>query len=328
MAVTINDVAQEAGVNKATVSLVLNGKWAKARISEGTRQRILDVATRLDYRPSFSARALATGRTFSLGLVCGDIDSPHFSEFTAIALQEASSRGYHLLVSVTEWDQAKELEALDTLMDRRVDGVMMWSAAVQPGTRQYDRIVETGFPTVVFDSGDFDITTIYSDWVPGMEQAIEHLTGKGATHVAYVRQAESGDFIGKRKAFFDVCKQQGVEAVEYDCAADIDAAVELGRTLAGTDHPRAIIAFSDWIAMGLIRGFRDRGLDVPRDVAVVGIDGTRAGRMYCPSLTSIMQDRPKMAHLALDLLEEQIDSGQIPANRHGVPTRLVLGESA
>jgi len=124
MSITISDIARHVGVTKSTVSTVLNDSRSNIRVSEGTRTKVLAAAKELNYRPSFSARSLAKGRTFSIGMICGDIHSPHFSELASRAMQEVEARGYHLLLSVTQWiTMQNNLDCLETMINRGVDGI-------------------------------------------------------------------------------------------------------------------------------------------------------------------------------------------------------------
>jgi LacI family transcriptional regulator len=141
MAITISDIAKKAGVAVATVSMVLNRKSEKVGIARETREKVLDIARQMDYRPSFSARSLANGKTLSLGYLCGDIDTPYYSEVASKALHQADRKGYNLIISVTEWDFRKERRAMDMLLNGKVDGVLMAVRGLLPGTPEYETVV-------------------------------------------------------------------------------------------------------------------------------------------------------------------------------------------
>ncbi len=330
MAVTINDVAKKAGVNKTTVSLVLNGKSSSARIALGTQKRILEVAKDLDYRPSFSARALAMGRTFSLGMVCGDIHSPHFAELCTLFMHEATKRGYQLLLSATEWNYERELECLESLMDRGVDGILMHSAALTTDTVQYKRIVKQNFPIVMFDARVEHLNTVYVDWSLGVKEAVEYLSTKGCRNALYIRQVGSPiEYDLKYCSAVGTCEDCGIEISTVECKVEVDRAREVATELADSGNlPDAIIALSDYMAMGVIRGLRDKGVSVPDDVMVVGMDGTNYGQLYCPSISSVAQDRRGIVDNSLNLLEKMIDGDSGEPEHIGVPTHFVPAESA
>ena len=149
MAPTIQDIAELAGVTKTTVSLVLNKKKSPIRISQATQDRVLKTADELGYHPSFAARSLASGRTFTLGFFCPAISSPFFSSLAARAMIEAENRDYHLTISTTEASFDEELECIGRLVNqKRVDGIIVWSYALKPCIKGYQEVIHSRFPMV------------------------------------------------------------------------------------------------------------------------------------------------------------------------------------
>jgi LacI family transcriptional regulator len=185
MSVTLLDIAKQAGVSRATAGWVLSGRSKEFRISGETQERILKISRELNYRPSFSARALANGKTFSLGLICGDIHTPYYAELASKALHFADARGYHLLVSLTEWDFQKEVNCLEMFLGGKVDGVVMVAGGLQPGTPQYDYVVREKFPMVLINARIEGLSNVYSDFQPGMDQAVRHLKSKGHRRIQF-----------------------------------------------------------------------------------------------------------------------------------------------
>jgi LacI family transcriptional regulator len=330
MAITISDIADKVGVTKATVSLVLNKNRSKVRISKDTRRKILDVARELNYVPSFSAQALARGKTYTLGFVVGDIQAPHFAELSSFAMEEAESRGYHLLLSVTKWSYEKELECLDMLLCHRVDGIVFGSMALQPGTRQFETIQAQRYPVVLFGSPDPNFASVHSDWNPGMSQAVEYLEGKGCRRLAYVFDPAvmpAADL--KKNALTLLCEKKGIALECFGCLPTITDARRVGEELAvRPDRPKVVLVQSDYLATGFMRGLHDKGLAIPRDVAVMGCDGTQMGEYYLPPLTSIAQDCRSIITNALDLLLELVENKDAPRRHIRVPTRLIVRSSA
>ncbi len=329
MAVTMSDVAKYVGVDKSTVSLVLNDCPSGLRISQETRKKVLAAAVELNYRPSFSARSLRKGRTFTLGLVCGGIESPFNSELAAIAIQETQARGYHLLVSVTEWGKEKELACLEMLREGRVEGVLMLTQALTPEVKQYDQILQEQFPLVLHHAIP-GLSSVSSDWRAGMDQAVKHLKAKGYTRVGYIWLSED-TFSNKAKhtAFLEACINHGVEHTEYVCSGLLRDARDQGRALArDSEIPKAFIVCSDFIATGIIRGLADEGVLVPRDVAVVGIDGTGMGEFATPALTTIAQDCRQLIVESIRLLQKKIENREAGPEEILLPTRLIVRESA
>ncbi|MFA5205785.1 MAG: LacI family DNA-binding transcriptional regulator [Lentisphaeria bacterium] len=329
MAVTITDIARRSGVAKSTVSRVLNRKTTAVAVSDATRRLVEQVARDLNYRPSFSARALTSGKTQTLGLVCGDLRLPFFAELVMGALLATEARGYHLLVSVTQWDPEKELRCLDTLLERRVEGLVMLTQAVQPGNPYYEHFKSERFPVIIPDCDFPDFHTLLHDWQAGMNEAVAHLKARGHRTVGFVRQEPVALPDDKHAAFLRACKKQRLAAVTYECGITLDSAKDAGRRIAGDpNRPSALIANSDYVATGVNYGLWKQGLSVPRDLALVGIDGTQMGAVYNPPLTTIDLGIATMADTMVELVLRQVADRRRAPDRIVLPTRLVVRESA
>ena len=331
MAAKMKDVAERAGVAKATASLVLNGKHESVGIAFETAQRVLAVAEELDYRPSAVARAFYHGKTNTLGYVCGSIQSAFFSELAAMGMKEAQLRGYHLLVSVTEWDREQEAKALYSLIDRGVDGIIA-SVGLQPGSRQHKFIHRECFPFVTLSGASPGTSTVLADWDVGVRQMFAHLVSAGHKRIGTIVNMNTPC---PRKSWrWELCEQlapeYGVELVVVQLETSTrPAARALGQSL-GKDMRgmTACFAFSDHVAASVMRGLADVGVRVPDDIAVVGVDGTAMGAECIPSLTSIRQDSGKLMAAAVDLLTEKIDNSDVPVRSVILPTELIVRESA
>lgn len=327
---TIQDIARAVGVTKTTVSLVLNKKDTTSRISQATRSKVLKTARELNYQPSFAARTLAIGRTFTLGFFCPVISAPFYSGLAAMTMIEAEKRGYHLVIATTEANLAKERACLERLIkERRVDGIVAWSYALQPGSGGYDRILNSKFP-LVFEVATKGFPCVNSNWNGGMEEAIAYLKDKGHGRVGFVDQWDVEVGNGKVEAFLAACSKYDIRKVDHESISySLEEAVQLGRRIAGKpDRPSALIVFSDHYATGVIDGLVDGGVRVPEDVAVIGIDGTELGAYFRPALTTIAQDYHRLVASAVDLLLDAIENGATKAVEIDIPTKLVIRASA
>ncbi len=333
MAVTIGDIAKHLGVTKTTVSKVLNHKAGEVKISERTRQRVHQAIQELDYRPSLSARALAKGRTFCLGFICGDIYNPYFAELVSIALRESEARGYHLLISLTEGKGPEnDLACLASLYRGRVDGIVMISNALQQGTELYDKILRDQFPLVLLQYPSPGISSVCSDWQTGMDQAVEYLKQEGHVRQTYLTTQTPGPVKSDKETSFHLaCVKYGVEPQILDGPdnLDVNGYRNLGRDIAFLpDRPGVIIVHSDSLALSFINGLREGGLEVPQDICIVGIDGTRAGEDFFPPLTSIAQDRRQTVVSAIDMILQKLENKDTPPKNILLPTELVIRDSA
>ena len=165
---SLSDVAQAAGVDVSTVSLVLNRKPLARRLRAETRERIEACARELDYRPSRAARALKTGKTGMIGIVVGDISSIFYAEVTAAALRTANLHGSQLLVAATDWSIDKERLALKSLLDAGVDGIIFLPGSFLCHTDQVATIRREKIPVVTYDYKVPGASAVFCDYTPGM----------------------------------------------------------------------------------------------------------------------------------------------------------------
>jgi len=349
---TILDVAREARVSKATVSLVLNGRTSPLRISEATKANVLAAASRLSYTPNHAARSLRRRHTGAIMLIVSRLANPYYGEIAAAALQAARARGYQL--DVAEAGSAdQEVAALDNLRSGRVDGVVVATArpagnldqqhAIRATARQ--ELSRCGLPIVVLldNSPDPSIPAIRIDDAEGAYLATRHLLGLGHRRIGHLSYGSLPPAPDENAASADRFKGYLRALAEWEIAPDsswlLDSAAGMagGHAAAGRWHqlaeprPTALFAATDTAAIGLIRGFYELGIEVPRDVAVVGFDGVSAGQFSIPALSTIEHPRDKLGRIGVDTLLDAIEG---PANGHAaalrervLPVRLVVRES-
>ncbi|MBN1554719.1 MAG: LacI family DNA-binding transcriptional regulator [Phycisphaerae bacterium] len=334
--VTMSDIAKMAGVSQPTVSRVLNGKGAKARISPATQKRIKEIARELQFRPSFAGQALVSGRTKSIGFICGNIRNPYYTEMADIAMQAVEERGYHLLMGVARWvTWQNDLECFDSLLARGVDGVIYFGSALAPGRTQYEQVLREHYPLVSVNYRFPRIPSILSDAQPGMNEAFALLKANGHSRVLGVWLVQEE----KHHPFVKAAKEFGFDA-EFTTKFKSGSANRPDQSLQNMrreahcfaermDRPSAVFVTSDQYAAAFIGGLWDKGILVPRDVSVFAYDGTRAGEYMTPPLTSIRQDLPEMIHKALEIIFDRIDGKNTFDSDTTItlPTRLIVRES-
>jgi LacI family transcriptional regulator len=330
MSVTISDVAKRAGVTKTTVSLVLNKKNSRIPISEKTVCRVLKAAEELNYRPSFSAKCLASGRTFSIGLLGGEMEVFYSAELIAYALSEITAKGYHLLLGLTSWDIQRELAAFQFLRNRGVDGMLMWTGAIQPDTTIYKAVVDDRFPVVSRYEVE-GLPSVFTDWSEGMDQAVAFLKSKGIQKIGFLTVIT----LDRKKdpkylALANSCLKYSCDLIVYELLANFPLLESITRFgidfAAASDRPRALIA-SDYTAMGVINAIRSQGLTVPNDLSVIGMDGSNYGSFFYPPLTTIAQDKGIVSK-AVELLIEMIEKGDWQPHKISLKARLIIRGTA
>jgi DNA-binding LacI/PurR family transcriptional regulator len=293
--VTIRDVAKSAGVSYQTVSRALNDK---GEIDGTTKQRVLDTARELGYRPSRFARGLVRQDTTSIGLVIPDLMNPFFTEVASAALVAARRQDWHVVVYETADDPGQELSTL-TVIGSQVDAVVGYLSLPEDVIDQYT----SGLPVVHIgrDRVGARFGSIRVDGEDGVHQAIAHLAGSGRRRIGMLdhdgrhgpstRQGWYRDAMRKHGLPAQVvCAAQSIEGGQRGMAAMLDAWPDLD----------AIFTYNDVIAMGAMRHVRQRGLRVPEDCAVIGFDGLQIGNLVEPPLSSVRIDTRQLGTVAIE----------------------------
>ncbi len=273
-AVTLQDVADAAGVSAATVSFVANGK-RDVRLTDGTRERVQRVIDELGYRPNALAQNLATGGSKFIGLVADAIaTTPFAGQLIRGAQDEAWKHGYVLLVANTEGNEPAEREAISMMLEHQVRGVLYstWfhrPANVPTSLREADFVLVNCF------SSDVASRAVVPDEVQGGQSATQILLDQGHRRIAFINAtipapAKDGRLLGYRQAL----KKAGIQfdpTLVFDVYPDQEGGYGALDQLLSLDVT-AVFCYNDRVAMGIYDALRERGLKVPTDMSVVGFD--------------------------------------------------------
>ena len=328
----IEDVAREAGVSTATVSRALRGL---PNVSEDTRAQVAQVAARLGYVVSRSASRLATGRTQAVAVIAPFIERWFFAQAVAAIESELRLSGMDaLLVGITQPEDA-DREAFDAdLLRGRVDAVVVLTVPLT-GT-ELDGVRRLGLPTVYVGASVSGAMSVRVDDVAVARLATEHLLALGHTRIAYVggdpRQPLNFSAPADRRAgWMAAMRDAGVEPdPSYDvpgvftAAGGASAAAQL---LARRDPPTAVFCASDEMAFGVMTAARRLGVDVPRDLSVVGVDGHELADLM--GLTTVVQPVAEQGALAARMVLEALQGERARRHEHVVlPVALAVRDSS
>ncbi|MER7180924.1 LacI family DNA-binding transcriptional regulator [Streptomyces hyaluromycini] len=323
--VTIDDVAEAAGVSRQTVSRALNDK---GEIGVSTKQRVLDAALALGYRPSRFARGLVRQDTFSVGLVIPDLLNPFFTEVAAAALDAARGRGWHVVVYDTG-DRVEEERGTLEVIASQVDAVVGYLSLPEDEIARLTR----GLPVVLIDRKHRSerFSSILIDGEAGVHAAIRHLTAAGHRHIGMLDHAERSE-PSVRHEWFDAA--MSACGLDSGSVARADQSVEGGERalqelLARHPDLTAVFTFNDIIAIGALRAARRLGRQVPRDLALIGFDGLRLGTLVEPQLTTVALDTRSLGALAVEQAARLLTgSGPLHSDQLTVGAELRVRESA
>ncbi len=328
--ITLNDVAQYAGVSTSTVSRVLNNK---GEISDETRQKVFEAIHTLGYRPSLVAQGLRTKASRMIGLMLPEIFSSLFAEFAMGVEMEASDAGYTVAHSNTLYSPEREKSGLFYLIDRYVDGVICYSPHFQedeliPILNRVGACIVVNRPLP-----DPRIGELMVDNHQGMRLVISHLMEQGYRKIAYFALSSSSwNGSEREKAFMQVVQEMGLPfevrmLLNTDRDVTPDEARTPGESLASIPggaiedgewaarrflqtYPdvQAIISFNDLSAIGITRVLIKAGKRVPEDVAVVGFDNSIMGSKFMPSITSAGIDNLDCGKRAVRMLVDHLEN--------------------
>jgi DNA-binding LacI/PurR family transcriptional regulator len=328
----IADVARLAGVAKATASRALSGR---GYVSDETRQKVVEAATRIGYVASPNAASLVTGRTQSVGVIIPFISRWFFAEVLESLEQALLANGYDMtLYNLPAVSDERERIFDFFLARKRFDGVI--SVGVELTDAEVDLLHRLGRPLVGIGGDIPGARTIAIDDVGAARLATEHLLSLGHTDIRHIGgdQVDQMDFAvhTQRLIGFNHAMQAAglsINGCFTPCAFTIPGGYEAGLALFGDPRrrPTAVFAASDEIAIGLIIAARDLGIQVPSELSVIGIDGHPYAEMF--RLTTIEQHPRNQARMAVESLLAALAPDADPAavGRTRAPTNLVMRSS-
>lgn len=307
---SIRDVASAAGVSYQTVSRVLNNHPS---IRPGTRQRVLDAMTALDFRPNRAARRLATKRSFTVGVVV-TVNGSYYGPTSIVSAVEDAAReaGYSTLLASPRNNDAPALsEAIEHLIGEGVEGIVV----LAPQTRTAEVIATVGKPVpVVLMQSDRPGSSpgLSVDNELGGALAARHLLGLGHRRVAMVAGPDDWSEARARQRGFEAALAASdispVAVAEGDWSAE--SGYEAFQRLAPHDFTGVFCA-NDQMALGLIHGAADRHRSVPTDLSVVGFDDVPESAHYLPPLTTIQQDFDILGRRSIQSLLGQVEGSEV-----------------
>jgi DNA-binding LacI/PurR family transcriptional regulator len=314
--ITMQDIADKAGVSKGTVSYVLNGKQKKARINRETCAKVIAIAEALGYRRNAIAQSMKTGKTNVIGFV-GGLFSSYCMEIVE-GINKASSQNNYLLklLSTNNIDEVKK--AARQCVEQRLDGVICMSLTEEGLDTFRKELCPHNIPVVLVDSSfshDWCSRVISNDFA-GAKMATEYLLSLGHRRIMHLTNDLSHGFSKERYDGFSAAMEDAGE-IEQEDICIIDDNLELTESIRTvvreallSKKPSAVFCGSDPIAMKLIIVASELGLNVPDDLSIIGYAGLDFSVISNPPLTTVRQDFPKMGNKAAKILFEEINGCQ------------------
>lgn len=332
MACTLSDIAQETGFSVSTVSRVLHDNSNRYKIREETKEKIRQVALALGYTPNKVARGLRLNRTHQIGIVVADLANPFFATMVKSISKEARKSGYSIIVCDSDENTHLEEESLSTLLENRVDGLLI--APVGLERAHLIRFLGTAVPFVFLDRlyDDLPADSVCVDNVKGAYAATQHLLQNGHRRVAILQglpgtYANTGRVRGFRQALVDAGIAVRDEYVAGDDFGTLNGFLTAKHLLHLPDPPTAIFAAGYLIALGVMDALREEHLAIPRDVALITFDDPGFAPHLSPPLTAVEQPIEQMGEMGVKLLLRRLRDPASELRHILLEPRLIIRES-
>ena len=323
MAVSARDVARVAGVSISTVSRALAKPDA---VAPDTLAKVLDTARGMGYRPNLAARGLITGRTGIIGLIVPDLENPFFASVTKGVQSRARDAGYAVIISDSDEDPSQEAELVADLC-KRVDGMVMCSP------RAPDSVIAElarECTLVLVNRNCADVPSVKIDNLEGIRLAMVHLRALGHRTIAYVGgPSTSWSNMARLDALRTVVAQHpDTELIDLGSFQPYVSGGIAAADLVIASEASAVLAYNDLVAFGLLDRFRQRGVAVPGDISVVGVDDLPMSALTTPSLTSVGIPLVNCGRASVDMVLSLVQHpGSPPVHHHNLSFQLAVRDS-
>ena len=332
--VTIKDVAREAGVSHATVSMVFTGE---RRISDKTREKVLDIARKMKYVPNLGASNLRSGKTKLIGFIVNDLSNPVYGKMAQTAEAIAVERGYQLIISDHQWNPEAEAAAIEKMISFHARGILL--CCTERSKISIELLNQTGSPAVVaMDSCPVDYTGAYIgfDVEASGRMAAQHLLEAGCRNPVLFTAERSlrnlSSFVTLQQGFLDQLEASGIpkgkHRVVYSGLTVEEGRKAFHRMRALSADVDGIFCINDLCAYGVIAAADEVGIEIGKDLALMGIGDHSLSRIPRISLTTISHPPEEVVRMAIEELIESFEQERLPSIRCILPPELIIRKSS
>lgn len=315
MKTTREDVAKMAGVSTATVSNVLNNP---EKVKKATAERVLEAVKRLNYHPNMIARSMTTQKSMQLGIVLESLSNPFFGDIVRGFENAANERNYFVNIC-TGFNKLDEY--FDNFITRRVDGVFVAAIPYKFNVDKLYNLVDNGINVIVSGNvcADFrKVSSIEMDYIGAMKKVMEYLYGLGHRRIAYLSGlGRNLEYDLRIKGYLDMVRKLELpcgDALLIDGKKPYSTGMADGYRYASQllqtgEEFTAVVCVNDLMALGAMKAFKEKGVDIPEEISVVGFDGIEFGEYWEPGLTTMSMDKEELGKKAFDMLYSNITQG-------------------
>jgi len=323
---SLNDIAKSLNVSKALVSFVLNGQGDKKGIRPETQQKVIAKAKELNYKPNQIARGLRLGKSNTIGLIVADISNKFYAKIAKQVEVVAAQNNFNLIFCSSDENEEKELELIDMLRERLVDGIII--STTQKDAKAFARLKKENYPFVLIDRNLPRVSAHYVgvDNYSGAYQATEHLIKNKYQKIGLLKISPSflSSIRERETGFRAALKDNGIRAnnklirtIDFS-AIKKSVRKELQELIEPPYKIEALFSVNNNITVACMEFLREMNLRIPQDVAIVSFDDIDLFRLSYPTITAVAQPVEKIGETAVNLLLDEING------KNGGPKQVVL----
>ena len=334
MAVTLKDIAKKAGVSITTVSRVINNKDSIIPIKEDTKNKVLEIAADLNYRPNINARSLSTKKSYNLGLILDYLD-PYFSDIVNSIEKSSREKNYNLILSMLNNKSFEEI-INNLLYQSSIEGILIGGTKkLIKKNKIFNKLKKLNVPIVLIAHYFTDIPSINIDDFKGGYLAAEHLVELGHQRIAIITGPDYKDrkdsrqrLMGYKKALADNSVELKEEYIYEGNYSYHSGYQNMKKILSMSELPSAVFASEDQMALGALKAAYEMKVKIPQEISLVGFDNIIQSRYSTPSLTTISQPKREMGRSAINLLVDLIENKEARSSKQQLfNPKLVIRES-
>lgn len=325
MMITIKEIAERANVSRTTVSRVINNS---GYVSEEARNRVLKIIKETGYVPSENAKSLRTKKTKVIGVILPKISTETSSRLVNGIDDVLAKQGYQILLTITNLEAEKEIEFLRLLKGRHVDGIIL--SATNVNQSLVEEINQLNIPFVTVGQYIPGLVNVLFDDYHATKEMVQYLIQKGHKNIAFIGVDEKDRSVGyfRKKGYLDAMKENDITVEDswvqkgiFDVASGSTCMNDIWDS--SVDKPTAVLAVTDRLAIGALEFLKERGVEVPRRVAVAGMGASELSRFITPAITTIDFSIEDAGRRAASFILEQINGENFDEVIHTISYRLI-----
>lgn len=326
---TIKDIAKALGISVATVSRAMRDTYD---VSAETRKLVLDTAAKMNYRPNFNATGLVKSGTHKIAVIIPAITNYYFSTVITGIQEYALEQNYQVMLYLTNDSAYWETKVVRELSLSSVDGLLACITCETADFGHFEELIEADVPLVFFDRVPESIKTsvVVQDDYTGACMATEHLIAQGYTRIAHLAGPPGLNLTQQRlQGYLDTLKKYDLEScgVIHSGFSDENGRQDMAALFNRPSKPDAIFSVNDRKAFGVILWLREQGIEVGKEVGVIGFTNDPTSRIISPSLSTIAEPAYEIGRKSCEVLIKHIQKQSYPKQEISLPTELIVRES-